>query len=212
MSASTGIGGLIVGMAMLAVFVMFVGTLDARLSTHLSVTEQDDPPPDVSFVDANVDLNGLVEISITTIGSGYSVGDDVLDGTTVVGTVTEVDSSGGLLAVSVAMEGNRDFTSSPTLSISSVGGTSGAVAAVTGSVVHANVTNVGSTVLALDDIWTFLDGENVEHLPDLVVAEPIGNNLYSGETMWVMWLEGSNTAWERLAISVGETTVVTELV
>ncbi len=109
MSASTGIGGLIVGMAMLAVFVMFVGTLDARLSTHLSVTEQDDPPPDVSFVDANVDLNGLVEISITTIGSGYSVGDDVLDGTTVVGTVTEVDSSGGLLAVSVAMEGNRDL-------------------------------------------------------------------------------------------------------
>ena len=212
MSASTGIGGLIVGMAMLAVFVMFVGTLDARLSTHLSVTEQDDPPPDVSFVDANVDLNGLVEISITTNGNGYSVGDDVLDGTTVVGTVTEVDSSGGLLAVSVAMEGNRDFTSSPTLSISSVGGTSGAVAAVTGSVVHANVTNVGSTVLALDDIWTFLDGENVEHLPDLVVAEPIGNNLYSGETMWVMWLEGSNTAWERLAISVGETTVVTELV
>lgn len=212
MSASTGIGGLIVGMAMLAVFVMFVGTLDARLSTHLSVTEQDDPPPDVSFVDANVDLNGLVEISITTSGSGYSVGDDVLDGTTVVGTVTEVDSSGGLLAVSVAMEGNRDFTSSPTLSISSVGGTSGAVAAVTGSVVHANVTNVGSTVLALDDIWTFLDGENVEHLPDLVVAEPIGNNLYSGETMWVMWLEGSTTAWERLAISVGETTVVTELV
>ena len=212
MSASTGIGGLIVGMAMLAVFVMFVGTLDARLSTHLSVTEQDDPPPDVSFVDANVDLNGLVEISITTSGSGYSVGDDVLDGTTVVGTVTEVDSSGGLLAVSVAMEGNRDFTSSPTLSISSVGGTSGAVTAVTGSVVHANVTNVGSTVLALDDIWTFLDGENVEHLPDLVVAEPIGNNLYSGETMWVMWLEGSTTAWERLAISVGETTVVTELV
>jgi archaellum component FlaF (FlaF/FlaG flagellin family) len=212
MSASTGIGGLIVGMAMLAVFVMFVGTLDARLSTHLSVTEQDDPPPDVSFVDANLDANGLVEISITTSGSGYSVGDDVLDGTTVVGTVTEVDGSGGLLAVSVAMEGNRDFTSSPTLSISSVGGTSGAVAAVTGSVVHANVTNVGSTVLALDDIWTFLDGENVEHLPDLTVAEPIGNNLYSGETMWVMWLEGSSTAWERIAISVGETTVVTELV
>ena len=90
MSASTGIGGLIVGMAMLAVFVMFVGTLDARLSTHLSVTEQNDPPPDVAFVDANMDLNGLVEISITTNGSGYSVGDDVLDGTNVVGTVTEV--------------------------------------------------------------------------------------------------------------------------
>ena len=30
--------------------------------------------------------------------------------------------------------------------------------------------------------------------------------------MWVMWLEGSTTAWERLALSVGETTVVTELV
>jgi hypothetical protein len=212
MSASTGIGGLIVGMAMLAVFVMFVGTLDARLSTHLSVTEQNDPPPDVTFVDANMDLNGLVEISITTNGSGYSVGDDVLDGTNVVGTVTEVDASGGLEAVSVAMEGNRDFTSSPSLTIGTSGGSSGTVSAVLGSVVHANVTNVGSTVLALDEIWTFLDGENVEHLPDLVVAEPIGNNLYSGETMWVMWLEGSATAWERLAISVGETTVVTELV
>jgi archaellum component FlaF (FlaF/FlaG flagellin family) len=98
------------------------------------------------------------------------------------------------------------------LTIGTSGGSSGTVSAVLGSVVHANVTNVGSTVLALDEIWTFLDGENVEHLPDLVVAEPIGNNLYSGETMWVMWLEGSATAWERLAISVGETTVVTELV
>ena len=38
MSASTGIGGLVVGMAMLAVFVIFVGTLDARLATHLDVT------------------------------------------------------------------------------------------------------------------------------------------------------------------------------
>jgi hypothetical protein len=178
----------------------------------LSVTEQNDPPPDVAFVDANMDLNGLVEISITTNGSGYSVGDDVLDGTNVVGTVTEVDASGGLEAVRVAMEGNRDFTSSPSLTIGTSGGSSGTVSAVLGSVVHANVTNVGSTVLALDEIWTFLDGENVEHLPDLVVAEPIGNNLYSGETMWVMWLEGSATAWERLAISVGETTVVTELV
>ena len=35
MSASTGIGGLVVGMAMLAVFIIFVGTLDARLATHL---------------------------------------------------------------------------------------------------------------------------------------------------------------------------------
>ena len=78
--------------------------------------------------------------------------------------------------------------------------------------VHANVTNLGSTVVPLDEVWAFLDGENVERVPDLIVAEPIGNNLYSGETMWVMWLEGSTTAWERLALSVGETTVVTELV
>ncbi|HII97303.1 MAG TPA: hypothetical protein HA276_06390 [Candidatus Poseidoniaceae archaeon] len=212
MGASTGIGGLIVGMAMLAVFVIFVGTLDARLATHLSVTEPGDPPPQVSFVDANVDLSGLANISITTAGSGYQVGDEVLDGTTVVGTVTEVDGSGGLLDLSVAMEGNRDFTSSPTLTISSVGGSSGAVSAVLGSVVHTNVTNVGSTVLSLDDVWAFLDGENVEHLPDLVVAEPIGTNLYSGETVWVMWLEGSSTSWERLALSVGPTTVVTELI
>ena len=132
MGASTGIGGLIVGMAMLAVFVIFVGTLDARLATHLSVTEPGDPPPQVSFVDANVDLSGLADISITTAGSGYQVGDEVLDGTTVVGTVTEVDGSGGLLDLSVAMEGNRDFTSSPTLTISSVGGSSGAVSAVLG--------------------------------------------------------------------------------
>ncbi|HIH53538.1 MAG TPA: hypothetical protein HA286_04585 [Candidatus Poseidoniaceae archaeon] len=211
MGASTGIGGLIVGMAMLAVFVIFVGTLDARLATHLSVTEPGDPPPEVSFVDANVDVSGLADIGITTAGSGYQVGDEVLDGTTVVGTVTEVDGSGGLLDLSVSMEGNRDFTSSPTLTISSVGGSSGAVSAVLGSVVHANVTNVGSTVLPLDEVWTFLDGENVERLPDLVVAEPIGTNLYSGETMWVMWLEGSSTSWERLALSVGSTTVVTEL-
>lgn len=211
MGASTGIGGLIVGMAMLAVFVIFVGTLDARLATHLSVTEPGDPPPEVSFVDANVDVTGLADIGITTAGSGYQVGDEVLDGTTVVGTVTEVDGSGGLLDLSVSMEGNRDFTSSPTLTISSVGGSSGAVSAVLGSVVHANVTNVGSTVLPLDEVWTFLDGENVERLPDLVVAEPIGTNLYSGETMWVMWLEGSSTSWERLALSVGSTTVVTEL-
>ena len=211
MGASTGIGGLIVGMAMLAVFVIFVGTLDARLATHLSVTEPGDPPPEVSFVDANVDVSGLADIGITTAGSGYQVGDEGLDGTTVVGTVTEVDGSGGLLDLSVSMEGNRDFTSSPTLTISSVGGSSGAVSAVLGSVVHANVTNVGSTVLPLDEVWTFLDGENVERLPDLVVAEPIGTNLYSGETMWVMWLEGSSTSWERLALSVGSTTVVTEL-
>ena len=211
MGASTGIGGLIVGMAMLTVFVIFVGTLDARLATHLSVTEPGDPPPEVSFLDANVDVSGLADIGITTAGSGYQVGDEVLDGTTVVGTVTEVDGSGGLLDLSVSMEGNRDFTSSPTLTISSVGGSSGAVSAVLGSVVHANVTNVGSTVLPLDEVWTFLDGENVERLPDLVVAEPIGTNLYSGETMWVMWLEGSSTSWERLALSVGSTTVVTEL-
>ncbi|MAI09557.1 MAG: hypothetical protein CMA08_03100 [Euryarchaeota archaeon] len=198
-------------MAMLAVFVIFVGTLDARLATHLSVTEPGDPPPEVSFLDANVDVSGLADIGITTAGSGYQVGDEVLDGTTVVGTVTEVDGSGGLLDLSVSMEGNRDFTSSPTLTISSVGGSSGAVSAVLGSVVHANVTNVGSTVLPLDEVWTFLDGENVERLPDLVVAEPIGTNLYSGETMWVMWLEGSSTSWERLALSVGSTTVVTEL-
>jgi len=212
MSASTGIGGLVVGMAMLAVFVIFVGTLDARLATHLDVTEPGEPPPQMSFVDANVDTNGLVDISITTNGSGYVAGDQILDGTTVVGSVTEVDASGGLVAVSVAMEGNRDFTSTPTLSISSVGGSTGAVTAVLGSVVHANVTNLGSTVVALDDVWAFLDGENVERVPDLMVAEPIGNNLYSGETMWLMWLEGSTTAWERLALSVGETTVVTELV
>ncbi|MCS5536665.1 MAG: hypothetical protein NZ770_01030, partial [Candidatus Poseidoniaceae archaeon] len=76
MGASTGVGALIVGVAMLSVFVLANSALDAQIESGIERMEKsrEQVSPSFSIDDASNDVDAIDALAIDSAGSGYSTG------------------------------------------------------------------------------------------------------------------------------------------
>ncbi|MDG1555472.1 MAG: hypothetical protein P8R00_04410 [Candidatus Poseidoniaceae archaeon] len=230
MGASVGIGGLIVGISMLVVFSMAISALDAQVATGLDAIESASvPDPSFTIDDVNIAQHVIHEVSMSTgnQGTGYfdgilkaNVGSDECGGFSATFTTTggEID----LGNVVITNHGFCPSSSTPTWTIynmSNVVQTPTTPATFDAPVFHqyiyANITNQGSDTLKSDEVWVFYDGEEPETLTDSQdssqsILAGVNTNWYSGETLELFWNDelSTNTEYERLAMTVGPTTLV----
>ena len=122
-------------------------------------------------------------------GSGFS------------GTFT-VNSSGAIVSWSITSHG--DYSSNPTIVIDGPQptGSNGALSVATRStVIDMNITNVGSVIVPLNELWLFLDGENARNLARL---SPVADSeyIYPSDTVGIEWRGFvGNDAFETVALS-----------
>ncbi len=201
MAGSAGIGGLIVGTTMLVVFALVLTSLQARVDAHLEqIDAAEEPPPEFEVVNAVLETDGLVGVTVTSVGSGYSDGDTVTaDGRTVGSIIT--DGSGGVDSVVITEPWNFS-AGAPTFG--STGGAGATFTGTFGNVVFLNITNVDSTTLDLTTMYAAVDGGNHTSLSSLTRTDASGTNVYTGETGRLVWLAGTNSAWTRVAITSGD--------
>ena len=210
MSGSVGVGGLIIGMSMLVVFSMAYQAISLQIDSGLDrIDEADEPVPTLSIDDAVIFTGAIVDVTINNGGSGYSAGGTIqaASGTGGLSATYTVDSSGSITSVVITSHGN--YSSVPTLTVSG-GGTPSAVASLTavrGSVVYANMTNIGSTTVDHDDMWLYLDGQDATQFSSVYTAAINSELWFSGETLSLRWFDTGLPGDERLALSVGSTIV-----
>jgi hypothetical protein len=210
MGASVGIGGLIVGVAMLVVFSMAYQSIAMQIDSGLDRIENAETPiPAFSVDDATLWEGAVVALDIANGGSGYSAG-----GTLAAqsgnggfsGTYTINLSTGAITSVVITSHGN--YSSPPTIVVS--GGGSGTSAQFTpwlGNVVYMNATNTGSTTIGHDEMWLFTNGSGPTAF-DTVYTSSIGSsNWYSGETVSLQWINATNIGTSRLALTVGAVSI-----
>jgi archaellum component FlaF (FlaF/FlaG flagellin family) len=68
------------------------------------------------------------------------------------------------------------------------------------TVIDVNITNDGSVIVPVNEVWVFLDGENARNLATL---SPIADSeyIYPGDTVGVVWRGLGNTVFETAALS-----------
>ena len=126
MGASTGIGALIVGVAMLSVFVLANSALDAQIESGIERMEKSKEQDSPSFTidDASNDVDAIDSLDINTPGSGYSTGGTL--------SATSLDSisidNGGATYSAGTLNFVDDCTTSPT---GSYGVTAGVIDSIT---------------------------------------------------------------------------------
>jgi archaellum component FlaF (FlaF/FlaG flagellin family) len=210
MGASVGVGGLIIGISMLVVFSMAYQAIALQIESGLDrIEDADQPTPSFSIDNAELWEGAVVAVAITSGGAGYSSG----------GTIEASTGSGGFAAtytingtgaiISVVITSHGNYSSPPTLVVNGGGSpTSQATFSATlGQVVYANFTNTGSTTIHHDDMWLFLDGQNATKFASVYSSNINSENWFSGETIDFRWFNTGHTASERLALTVGSTTV-----
>lgn len=112
MGASTGIGALIVGVAMLSVFVLANSALDAQIESGIERMEKARGQDSPSFAvdDASNDVDAIDSFSVNTGGSGYVTGGTI--------SATSLDSvvitTGGTSYSAGSLVFTDDCTTSPT--------------------------------------------------------------------------------------------------
>lgn len=225
MGASVGIGGLIIGVSMLVVFSMAITAFDSQVATGLDAIESASvPDPSFTIDDATISQFAIHELSISAgnRGTGYvdgivraNVGSDECGGFSAQFTTTsgEIDIGN----VVITNHGDCPNSNTPTWSILDQTGsvqtpTSAATfdAPVFRQYIYSNLTNTGSDTISTDEIWVFYDGEDPETLSASSAVVSTSSNWYSGETLELLWDDNpsSNTEYERLAFTVGPTTLV----
>ncbi len=210
MGASVGVGGLIIGISMLVVFSMAYQAISLQIESGVDrIEEADEPAPSFTIDDAVIFTGAVVDVTIGNGGAGYSSG----------GTIEASSGTGGFSATyainnvtgaitSVVITSHGNYSALPTLVVNG-GGTPTSTASFTptlGNVVYANLTNTGSTTIAHDDAWLFLDGQDAT-LFSTVYNPPLTNLWFSGETLFLDWFNTGLPGDERLTLTVGETTV-----
>ena len=229
MGASVGIGGLIIGISMLVVFSMAITAFDAQVATGLDAIESASvPDPSFSIDDVNLEQHVIHEVSITAgnQGTGYvngtlraNVGTDECGGFS-----ADFTTTGGAIDlgnVVITIHGFCPDSSTPTrtvydesFTIQTPTSPANFSAPVFRQYIYANITNLGTDTLKTDEVWVFYDGEEPETLTasqDSPASEIAGlaTNWYSGQTIELFWDDqpSTNTEYERLAFSVGSTTL-----
>ncbi|MCS5534068.1 MAG: hypothetical protein NZ736_07415, partial [Candidatus Poseidoniaceae archaeon] len=157
MGASVGIGGLIIGTTMLVVFSMVVASIDAKVDTSLqTIDSAKEALPVFTIDDATLWEGAVVDVQIGSGGSGY------VNGTLVsstgsggfAGTFTVNIATGAITAVAITSHGN--YSSAPTIVVQGQTPTSTATfVASIGNFIHSNVTNTGSYITPLREVWLF---------------------------------------------------------
>ena len=215
MGASVGIGGLIVGVAMLVVFSMAHQSIAIQVDSSLDRIENAELPiPAFSVDDATLWEGAVVALDIANGGSGYAAGGTLVaqsgsggfSGTYTINTVT-----GAITSVVITSHGN--YSTPPTVVVSGGGGgTSAQFTAWLGNVVYMNATNTGSTTIAHEEMWLFTNGSGPTAF-DTVYTSSIGSsNWYSGETVSLQWNNATNIGTSRIALTVGPVSMGATLV
>lgn len=209
MGASVGVGGLIIGISMLVVFSMAYQAISLQIESGMDRIEgADEPIPAFTIDDAVIYTGAIVDVTIVGGGSGYSSGGTIeaSSGTGGFSATYTIDGSGAITSVAITSHGN--YSSLPTLVVNG-GGTptsTASLTAVRGNVLYANLTNTGSTTIAHDDAWMFLDGQNATQFSS--VYNPSLTDLwFSGETLFLNWFDTGLPGDERMTLTVGSTTV-----
>ena len=209
MGASVGVGGLIIGISMLVVFSMAYQAISLQIESGVDrIEEADEPTPTFTIDDAVIFTGAIVDVTIADGGAGYSSG----------GTIEASSGNGGFSATyttngtgaitSVVITSHGNYSSLPTLVVNG-GGTptsTASLTAVSGNVLYANLTNTGSTTIAHDDVWMFLDGQDATQFSS-VYNPPLTDLWFSGETLFLDWFDTGLPGNERLTLTVGKTTV-----
>ena len=202
MGASVGIGGLIIGMTMMVVFSMVVASFDAKIDSSLqSIDSANEALPAFTIDDATLWEGAVVDVQFGSGGSGYSNGTLVSStgngGFT--GTFT-VDGSGAIISVAITSHGN--YSSAPTIVVQGQTPlTTATLTATIGNFIHANMTNTGSHITSLREIWLFSDGDTPTNLGSIYTSGNSNPHWYSGETLHVQWAESGSLPVSRLTIT-----------
>ena len=203
MGASVGIGGLIIGTTMLVVFSMVVASIDAKVDTSLqTIDSAKEALPVFTIDDATLWEGAVVDVQIGGGGSGY------VNGTLVsstgsggfAGTFTVNVATGAITAVAITSHGN--YSSAPTIVVQGQTPTSTATfVASIGNFIHSNVTNTGSYITPLREVWLFTDGVNPTNLGSVYLSGINNPHWYSGETLHIQWAESGTLPVERFTLS-----------
>ena len=204
MGASVGIGGLIVGTSMLVVLALAVNAIDLRLESSLeTIDSANEPVPSFTIDDADIATGAITSLQIDDPGTGYV--DGTISATGGVGSgfsgTFTVNSSGAIVSWSITSHG--DYSSNPTIVIDGPqpGGSNAVISVVTlSTVIDVNITNVGSVIVPVNEVWLFLDGENARNLATLA---PIADSeyIYPGDAVGVSWRGLGNNVFETAALS-----------
>ncbi|MED6338790.1 MAG: hypothetical protein VYC12_07155 [Candidatus Thermoplasmatota archaeon] len=204
MGASVGIGGLIVGTSMLVVLALAVNAVDLRLESSLETIESaNELSPTFTIDNADIALGAVTALQLDDPGTGYVNGTLSATGgggSGFSGTFT-VNNSGAIMSWSITNHG--DYSSDPTIVIDGPqpGGVNGSFSVVARTtVVDVTITNTGSVIVPVNEVWMFLDGENARNLGKLA---PITDSqtIFPGDTVEVIWRGHANNVFEVAALS-----------
>lgn len=204
MGASVGIGGLIVGTSMLVVLALAVNAVDLRLESSLETIESaNELSPTFTIDNADIALGAVTALQLDDPGTGYVNGTLSATGgggSGFSGTFT-VNNSGAIISWSITNHG--DYSSDPTIVIDGPqpGGVNGSFSVVARTtVVDVTITNTGSVIVPVNEVWMFLDGENARNLAKLA---PITDSetFFPGDTVEVIWRGHANKVFEVAALS-----------
>jgi len=204
MGASVGIGGLIVGTSMLVVLALAVNAVDLRLESSLETIESaNELSPTFTIDNADIALGAVTALQLDDPGTGYVNGTLSATGgggSGFSGTFT-VNNSGAIMSWSITNHG--DYSSDPTIVIDGPqpGGVNGSFSVVARTtVVDVTITNTGSVIVPVNEVWMFLDGENARNLAKLA---PITDSetIFPGDTVEVIWRGHANKVFEVAALS-----------
>lgn len=213
MGASVGVGGLIVGTSMLVVLALAVNAIDLRMETSLETIESASELPSSFTIDnADIALGAVTTLQIDNAGEGYADGTlSALEGGDFAGSYT-VNSSGAIISWSITNHG--DYSSDPTIVIDVVppGASNGTLSVVSRStVIDVSFTNTGTTIVPVDEVWLFLDGNTPTKLS--VLAPSVDSDyIYSGDLVTLEWRGLGSTSFDNLAITVDGYSVTRALI
>ncbi|MDG1549968.1 MAG: hypothetical protein P8Q94_07965 [Candidatus Poseidoniaceae archaeon] len=213
MGASVGVGGLIVGTSMLVVLALAVNAIDLRMETSLETIESASEPSSSFTIDnADIALGAVTTLQIDNAGEGYADGTlSALEGGDFAGSYT-VNSSGAIISWSITNHG--DYSSDPTIVIDVVppGASNGTLSVVSRStVIDVSFTNTGTTIVPVDEVWLFLDGNTPTKLS--VLAPSVDSDyIYSGDLVTLEWRGLGSTSFDNLAITVDGYSVTRALI
>ena len=213
MGASVGVGGLIVGTSMLVVLALAVNAIDLRMETSLETIESASELPSSFTIDnADIALGAVTTLQIDNAGEGYADGTlSALEGGDFAGSYT-VNSSGAIISWSITNHG--DYSSDPTIVIDVVppGASNGTLSVVSRStVIDVSFTNTGTTIVPVDEVWLFLDGNTPTKLSTLAPSVD-SDYIYSGDLVTLEWRGLGSTSFDNLAITVDGYSVTRALI
>jgi len=205
LGGSVGIGALIVGVALMGVFVIANSSINSQMEASLdAIDAADNPLPSITFVDANLDEDAILEFDIdgTSPGQGY-VGDGVIECSANCALLSsgfwatyDVNGLGEVISVSIESHGvGYSGGTVPTLTISGDSGTITQTAVFNnlrrGNALFGNLTNDGSVAIDVGHMWISADGDAPDELsPDHYNTF---ETFFPSEVIPIVYLQGGSS-------------------